>query len=81
MYHTYSTMLLMANLSPGYVQKTMGVQLYFHLMDVYCHYMPGEGGAGLEEALSGLMNPPGVYQILVKIRIFAHIKKRVSVSY
>ena len=81
MCRTYATMLLMANQSPGYVQKTTGVQLDFHPMDVYYHYMPGEGRAGLEEALSGRMNPSGVYQIQVEIRIFSHNKKRVSVSY
>ena len=53
MRRTYATMLLMVNQSPGYVQKTTGVQLDFHPMDVYCHYMPSEGRAGLEEALRG----------------------------
>ena len=58
------------------MQKTTGVQLDFHPIDVYCHYMPGEGRAGLEELLSGWMNPSGVYQIQVEIGIFSHNKKK-----
>ncbi len=49
---TYATLLLTAHRSPGYVQKQFGHSSISITMDVYCHWMPGEGRAGLEEALA-----------------------------
>jgi integrase len=51
--HTYATMLLMAHQSPGYVQRQLGHSSISITMDVYCHWVPGEGRGGLEQALGG----------------------------
>jgi integrase len=49
--HTYATLLLMAHQSPGYVQKQLGHSSISITMDIYCHWIPGGGRDGLEEAL------------------------------
>ena len=51
--HTYATLLLMAHQSPGYVQKQLGHSSISITMDIYCHWIPGEGRGDLEEALGG----------------------------
>jgi len=51
--HTYATILLMAHQSPGYVQKQLGHSSISITMDIYCHWIPGEGRKGLENALLG----------------------------
>ena len=51
--HSYATMLLMDHQSPGYVQKQLGHSSISITMDVYCHWIPGEGRGGLEAALGG----------------------------
>lgn len=51
--HSYATLLLMAHQSPGYVQKQLGHSSISITMDVYCHWIPGEGRGGLEAALGG----------------------------
>ena len=43
----------MAHQSPGYVQRQLGHSSISITMDVYCHWMPGEGRAELEQALGG----------------------------
>lgn len=51
--HTYASILLMAHQSPGYVQKQLGHTSIRITMDIYCHWIPGEGRDGLEAALAG----------------------------
>ena len=51
--HTYASLLLMAHQSPGYVQRQLGHSSISITMDTYCHWIPGEGRDGLEDALSG----------------------------
>jgi integrase len=51
--HTYATIMLMAHQSPGYVQKQLGHSSISITMDIYCHWIPGEGRSGLEAALLG----------------------------
>jgi len=51
--HTYATTLLMAGVSPAYVQKQLGHSSISMTVDVYGHWIPGEGRAGLEAALAG----------------------------
>ncbi len=51
--HTYATVLLMAGVSPAYVQKQLGHSSISMTVDTYGHWIPGEGRAGLEAALAG----------------------------
>jgi integrase len=51
--HTYATLLLMAHRSPGYVMRQLGHSSIRITMDIYCHWVPGQGREGLEEALGG----------------------------
>jgi len=51
--HTYASIMLMAHQSPGYVQKQLGHSSIAITMDIYCHWIPGEGRHGLESALLG----------------------------
>jgi integrase len=51
--HTYATVLLMAGVSPAYVQKQLGHSSISMTVDIYGHWVPGEGRAGLEAALAG----------------------------
>jgi hypothetical protein len=47
--------------------------LDFNRMDIYCHWIPGEGRGGLEEALSAKKVVPNRVQ---NLHIFAYNKKR-----
>ncbi len=51
--HTYASILLMAHESPGYVQRQLGYSSILITMDIYCHWIPGEGRKILEAALRG----------------------------
>jgi integrase len=51
--HTYATILLMAGMSPAYVQRQLGHSSISITVDIYGHWVPGEGRAGLEAALAG----------------------------
>jgi integrase len=63
----------MAHQSPGYVQKQLGHSSISITMDIYCHWIPGEGRDGLEEALGGKKVVPNRVQ---NMRKNAYIKKR-----
>ncbi len=41
--HTYATVLLMENVSPAYVQKQLGHHSITMTVDIYGHWLPGEG--------------------------------------
>lgn len=56
--HTYATVLLMAHQSPYYVMKQMGHSSISITVDIYGHWIPGEGREGLEEALLGSGQEP-----------------------
>jgi integrase len=49
--HTYSTILLMAHISPAYVQKQLGHHSISMTVDIYGHWIPGEGREFLDKAL------------------------------
>lgn len=49
--HTYATIMLMAHQSPAYVQKQLGHSSISITVDIYGHWISGEGREGLEEAL------------------------------
>jgi integrase len=51
--HTYATILLMAGMSPAYVQRQLGHGSISITVDIYGHWVPGEGRTGLEAALVG----------------------------
>ena len=53
MRHAYATILLMAGVSPAYVQKQLGHSSISMTVDINAHWVPGEGRAGLEAALAG----------------------------
>jgi len=73
--HTYATLLLMAHQSPGYVQKQLGHSSIAITMDIYCHWIPGEGRSGLEAALGGEKVVPNRVR---KSHIIAYDKKRLQ---
>jgi len=75
--HTYATIMLMAHQSPGYVQKQLGHSSISITMDIYCHWIPGEGRSGLEKALLG---EGAVRDRVRKSHIIAYDKKATSVS-
>ena len=52
--HTYATTLLMAHISPAYVQKQLGHHCISMTVDIYCHWIPGEGRERLGKALRPL---------------------------
>jgi integrase len=49
--HTYATILLMAHISPAYVQKQLGHHSISMTVDIYGHWIPGEGRERLDNAL------------------------------
>jgi len=51
--HTYATMLLMDHYSPAYVQKQLGHSSISITVDIYGHWIPGEGKMDLTKTLRG----------------------------
>ena len=49
---TYASILLMAHLSAAYVQRQLGHRSIAITMDIYCHWIPGEGRGDLDAALT-----------------------------
>jgi integrase len=49
--HTYSTILLMSHISPAYVQKQLGHHSISMTVDIYGHWIPGEGRERLDNVL------------------------------
>jgi len=58
--HSYATTLLMAHQSPAYVQNQLGHSYIATTVDTYGHWVPGEGRAGLEDALLGTVQNPHI---------------------
>ena len=65
--HTYATTLLMAHQSPAYVSKQLGHSSIAITVDIYGHWIPGEGRKGLEEALAGPVRNQGEKRIKTHI--------------
>jgi integrase len=57
--HTYATMLLMEHYSPAYVQKQLGHSSISITVDIYGHWIPGEGRKDLTGTLRGPKARPG----------------------
>jgi len=51
--HTYATLLLMDHYSPAYVQKQLGHHSISMTVDIYGHWIPGEGKRDLASTLRG----------------------------
>lgn len=51
--HTYATLLLMDHYSPAYVQKQLGHHSISMTVDIYGHWIPGEGKKDLTKTLRG----------------------------
>ena len=49
--HSYATILLMAHISPAYVQKQLGPHSISMTVDIYGHWIPGEGRERLDNVL------------------------------
>ncbi|MBI5844075.1 MAG: tyrosine-type recombinase/integrase [Deltaproteobacteria bacterium] len=49
--HSYATTLLMAHQSVAYVSKLLGHSSIDTTIRYYCHWIPGEGRGGLDDAL------------------------------
>jgi integrase len=73
--HTYASLLLTAHQSPGYVQRQLGHSSISITMDIYCHWIPGEGRNGLEDALGGGTTDAAVPNPGESSHIFPYIKK------
>ncbi|MHB9072263.1 MAG: tyrosine-type recombinase/integrase [Desulfobaccales bacterium] len=57
--HTYASMLLMDHYSPAYVQKQLGHSSISITVDIYGHWIPGEGKKNLVKTLRGTKPVPG----------------------
>src|SRR4030042_3759650 len=57
--HTYATMLLMDHYSPAYVQKQLGHSSISITVDIYGHWVPGEGKKDLVKTLRVTKAVPG----------------------
>lgn len=58
--HTYATTLLMAGVSPAYVQKQLGHHSISMTVDTYGHWVPGETCWDLDAALGSVPKPVAV---------------------
>ncbi len=68
--HTYATNLLMSHISPAYIKKQLGHSSIEITVDIYGHWIEGEGCDGLEEALKIPV------QNRDENRIFSHMKNK-----
>ena len=57
--HSYATLLLMDHYSPAYVQKQLGHHSISMTVDIYGHWIPGEGKKDLVKTLRGPKAIPG----------------------
>jgi integrase len=57
--HSYATALLMDHYSPAYVQKQLGHSSISITVDIYGHWIPGEGKKDLTATLRGPKARPG----------------------
>ncbi len=64
--HTYATLLLMDHYSPAYVQKQLGHHSISMTVDIYGHWIPGEGRRDLVTTLRGKKALPGQTLSLTK---------------
>jgi len=61
----------MAGVSPAYVQKQLAHSSISMTVDIYGHWIPGEGRAGVEAALMGGSGADYTQKFVRKLRIIA----------
>jgi len=64
--HTYAAILLMAHISPAYVQKQLGHLSISMTVDIYGHWIPGEGRDLLDKVLRPQAKPGGVPSLAIQ---------------
>lgn len=64
--HTYATTLLMAHISPAYVQKQLGHNSISMTVDIYGHWVPGEGRERLDKALRPKTKPGDSFKLVMQ---------------
>ena len=69
--HTYASILLMSNKSPAYVQKQLGHHSIQTTVDIYGHWVPGQGRDNLDEAFIEKEDP----EKPVLMRVEPHTKR------
>jgi integrase len=62
--HTYATILLMAHISPAYVQKQLGHHSISMTVDIYGHWIPGEGRENLDKVLRPNSKPGHPFSVV-----------------
>ena len=62
--HTYATILLMAHMSPAYVQKQVGHHSISMTVDIYGHWIAGEGRERLDKALRPKAGPGNPFALV-----------------
>jgi integrase len=62
--HTYATILLMSHISPAYVQKQLGHHSISMTVDIYGHWVPGEGRERLDQALRPNAKPGNPFTLV-----------------
>ena len=72
--HTYATLLLMEHYSPAYVQKQLGHHSITMTVDIYGHWIPGEGKRDLDHALRGNSKGHGPRKISSKKGYLTKVK-------
>jgi integrase len=72
--HTYASILLMEHYSPAYVQKQLGHHSITMTVDIYGHWIPGEGKKDLDHALRGNSKGHGPREKDQKIAYITKIK-------
>jgi integrase len=64
--HTYATTLLMAHISLAYVQKQLGHHSISMTVDIYGHWVPGEGRERLVKALRPKTKPGNPLKLVMQ---------------
>lgn len=64
--HTYATILLVAHISPAYVQKQLGHHSISMTVDIYGHWIPGEGRERLDNALRPKSKPGNTFKLMTQ---------------
>lgn len=72
--HTYASILLMSHKSPAYVQKQLGHHSIQTTVDIYGHWVPGQGRDDLDEAFMEKEDP--VEPVLIRVK--PHTKRTQS---
>jgi hypothetical protein len=71
----------MAGVCPAYVQKQLGPSSISMTVDIYEHWVPVEGRAGLEATLTDGSSEDFLQMPVRKLRTIAYKSERVSVTH